>query len=179
MTRSPDRLDGAELGREDRAHSGKLRLNVPAASPPVTACGTRPNLLPIFSPRPQSLSPNISRIVLHVVLLQKSNELILETTLAMVSRLRLDIRNRGRRLRDTNRKCPISLLPREIPGMRFVHPSRRCTFDQLHRLRQRHIRRQRQQDVHVIFGAANFERLEFVFARYRREKTRGPIEIPP
>jgi hypothetical protein len=99
------------------------------------------------------------------MLLQERDEFFLETPLAVMLRLRLDVRNRGRHLRDADCEGAVSFLPREIFRMGFVHPAGRCAFDPLHRFRQRHIRRQRQENVPVILGAADHQCFEFVFAR--------------
>ena len=78
--------------------------------------------------------------------------------------LRPNVRNRIGLLRNANRERPVSLLPREIPRMFRIHPMRRRAFDQLHGLRQRHGRGQRQQNVNVILRAARNESFESVLA---------------
>ena len=96
------------------------------------------------------------------MLLQERNELLFKTALAMMLRLRTNVRNRMCFLRNANRKRAVSLLPREISRVLLIHPSRRRTFDQLHCLRQRHVRGQRQQNMSVILRAACNERLKSV-----------------
>ena len=78
--------------------------------------------------------------------------------------LRPNVRNRIGLLRNANRERPVSLLPREIARMLLIHPMRRRAFDQLHGLRQRHGRGQRQQNMNVILRAARNESLESVLA---------------
>ena len=90
----------------------------------------------------------------------------------MMLRLRLNVRNRIGFLRNANRERPVSLLPREIPRMFLIHPSRRRAFNQLHGLRQRHGRGQRQQNVSMILRAARNESFESVLAGDSAEK--GP-----
>jgi len=78
--------------------------------------------------------------------------------------LRPNVRNRIGLLRNAKRERPISLLPREIARMLLIHPMRGRAFDQLHGLRQRHGRGQRQQNMNVILRAARNKSLESVLA---------------
>src|SRR5579863_6832103 len=78
--------------------------------------------------------------------------------------LRPNVRNRIGLPRNANRERPVSLLPREIPRMLLIHPMRRRAFDQLHGLRQRHGRGQRQQNMNVILRATRNESLESALA---------------
>ena len=82
----------------------------------------------------------------------------------MMLRLRPNVRNRIGHLGNANRERPVSLLPREIARVRLVHPMRGRAFDQLHGLRQRHGRGQRQQNMNVILRAARNESRESVLA---------------
>lgn len=67
-------------------------------------------------------------------------------------------------LRNSDDERRISFLPREITRMCLVHPQRRRSFCELHGLRKRHSRGQGQQNVNVIFGAADDQRFKSVLA---------------
>lgn len=90
----------------------------------------------------------------------------------MVLGLRANVGDRVGLLRNTYRESAVSLLPREFLGMVLIHPMRRHPLDQLHRLRQRYVRRQRQKDVQMVLGAADDQSFESVFPRNAANK--GP-----
>ena len=96
------------------------------------------------------------------MLLQKRQELLLETPLAMMLGLRPDVRNRMVLLRNSDGECAVSFLPREIAGMFLVHPSRRRSLHELHGLRNGHDRGQGQQNVNVVFRAADHQSCESI-----------------
>ena len=104
------------------------------------------------------------RVVFDVVLLQERHELFLETPLAVMLGLRLDVRDRMRLLRNPDGECAVSFLPGEIARMLLVHPMRGCTFHELHGLGKGHGRGQRQQNMNVILRAARNKSLESVRA---------------
>ena len=78
------------------------------------------------------------RVVFDTVLLQKSNELFLETPLSVMLGLRPDVCNRLRLLRNADGECAVSFLPCEIPRVLLVHPMRGRALHELHGLGQGH-----------------------------------------
>jgi hypothetical protein len=111
-------------------------------------------------------APNVSRIVINALFLQKRNKLGLEIALPMVFLLPRDVGERRCHLGRTYRERSIPLLPLEFPTLAlFVKPPRRRTLDLTHRLSNRHGRRQRQQNMNVILGPAHRQSLHAVLAR--------------
>src|SRR6266404_1532829 len=81
--------------------------------------------------------------------------------------LRADIRTRFVDSRNSDAKCAISLLPGKGPqrGEGFMNPFGGIALEKLHGLRDRHRRRQTQENVHMIGDSADRERLHSVLAR--------------
>ena len=75
---------------------------------------------------------------------QERDELVFETSLAMMLGLRSDIRDGVGLLRNPYGKGAVTFLSGEFLRVVLVHPMRRGAFDQLHRFGQWHGRRQRQ-----------------------------------
>ncbi len=95
--------------------------------------------------------------------LQHPQELIIKRHLAMMLFLRIDVANRFLKLGNAGAESSISILPGERPPRQMiVDPFRRAALNQLHSLGDRHGRRQRQQDVSVVFHSAHRQRFEFV-----------------
>ena len=67
--------------------------------------------------------PNIFRIVLNTILLQKGNELFLERMLLMMFLLSGDVFGDGRDAGFTHAEYAVSRLPGEIRGMFLAYPS--------------------------------------------------------
>ena len=81
-------------------------------------------------------------------------------------------------LRNTHTEGSICGLPREptLVGETVMHPFRGAAFDQLHGFGYRHGRRQRQQQVNMVFHAANTQGFHLVFAGDATQK--WPESVP-
>jgi hypothetical protein len=75
-------------------------------------------------------------------------------------------------LRSAHAERAVFLPPSEQAMLwkRLVNPFRRTAFDQLHRLRHGHRGRQREQNVKVVFHAADFDGLHLVLPRDAAEE---------
>ena len=82
----------------------------------------------------------------------------------MMFGLGLNVGNGVILLRNPKCECAVAFLPRKTLCMRFVHPSGRSAFHQLHGFCNGHGRGQGQENVDVIFRATDHERFESIFA---------------
>jgi len=110
--------------------------------------------------------PNVARVVVNVVFLQKGDELSLKIALSMMLILARDVRKRSANLSLSNGKRPMAFLPCEaFNAADFVHPVRRHAFDFPHRGSYRHGRRQRQEKMDVVLSSPDCECRHSVVAR--------------
>jgi len=111
--------------------------------------------------------PNISRIIIDVMFLQKRNKLRLEIALPVTLFLARDVRQRRGHLGPSNGESPIPFLPFEILNVAgFAHPMRGRALDVPHCRRYRQRRRQRKQKMNMVLHSTNAERLHFMLARH-------------
>lgn len=97
--------------------------------------------------------------------LEKRDVLSLEVAFAVMLFLARNVRERGAYLGPSDGERAIPFLPfKVIQGAGFMHPERGCTLDIPHRRRNRHGRRQREQNVYVVLHAADAKRLHLMFA---------------
>ena len=84
----------------------------------------------------------------------------------MVFRLSANVASDNAELGDTYSKCAVLFLPSEeiMFGKVFVNPFGRSSLAELERLGNGNRRRKREQEVDVIFHAADFESFHFVLA---------------
>jgi hypothetical protein len=85
-----------------------------------------------------------------MILRIKRSHLVLETPLAVVRLLRLDVSHQSANVRGTHRKQPVPTLPREIFHALLFHPRRRSRFDLRHNFRRLSRRSQTQCQMNVI-----------------------------
>jgi hypothetical protein len=101
-----------------------------------------------------ALIEDVARIVLDLVSFEQRNEFVLEASAAMMLLLSTDVRNDGRQIGTTHAECAISALPRKSISA-FIHPPRGVGFQFGNSVRGFHIRRDPQEHVDVIVGAAD------------------------
>jgi len=106
----------------------------------------------------------VTRIVIDIVLLEKRDELLLETALLMMFGLRMDVFNRRVHMGNAYRERTLSFLPMKHRAGMLVDPLGRAALQQLHGLRDRHGPRKRQQHMHMIIGAADGQCFHVVLA---------------
>jgi len=98
---------------------------------------------------PRSI-PNVTRIILNPILLQKRDVLLLKSDALMMLLLRRDVLRHGRNARFANTEHSISRLPRKSRTMLLPHPPRRIRLNHAHNLRRRMNRPHPHQQVNVI-----------------------------
>src|SRR5436190_8339332 len=95
----------------------------------------------------------------------------------MMSFLTFDVSNGSVQLRHARAERAVLFLPPEQSMFRksLVHPLRRPAFEELQGLGNGESRRQRKQNVYMIFHAANFDGLHFVLTSDPAEKRPEPL----
>lgn len=103
--------------------------------------------------------PQIALFVFDAMLLQQREELFLESHLAVVRLLILNVDHNLIHLRNAHAERAIFGLPgkERLIGKGVMHPLGRAAFDELHGLGDRHGRRQREQQVDVVFDTSDAE----------------------
>lgn len=103
--------------------------------------------------------PNVTLVVLDLVLFQEGSELLLKRRPTMVLFLVHDISADLFNMRLTNREGAITILPMKfrIAPLYRLDPSRRCSLNLFHNLRNRVISRQRKQRVDMVTTSSHDE----------------------
>lgn len=110
--------------------------------------------------------PDVARVELDTMFLEKCNELRLEVSFLMMLFLARYVRQCGRRLRLANGESAVALLPFETRHRAgFVHPARGRALDFPHSLGNRQGRRKRQKDVSVVVHPAYGKSFHLVLPR--------------
>ena len=105
--------------------------------------------------RPETALPKqIFRIVFDAVLRQNRPELFVKTDLSVVRLLILDVSDYGIEIRRAYAESSIPLLPRKFASL-LAYPFRGIRFQQKNGFRQRKLWGQVEQEVHMVFRAAN------------------------
>ena len=113
----------------------------------------------------RNLPPHITRIVFNPMFLQEGYKFRLEIALSMMFLLARNVRQRSLNLGPSDGEGSITLLPFEVRNRTgCMHPVRGCALDLLHRCGNRQRRRQRQQNVRMIFRSADAKRLHPMLA---------------
>src|SRR4030095_15070005 len=109
--------------------------------------------------------------------LQEPQELLLKSHSFVMLLLILDVLNDVVQLRHAHTKRAIFFLPGELTMLRkrFMDPFGRTAFDELKCLGDGERGRQRKQDMHVIFNAADFDGFHFVLPRDAAQERPEPF----
>jgi len=113
--------------------------------------------------------PHIPLIERNMILLEKRAHLVLETPLAMVRLLPVDITLQRAQIRRSDGKQTIPALPRKLPHPLLLHPDGRRRLDLRHELRGRSRRCQPHRKMNVIGNTAHAKALAIQYARRSRE----------
>jgi len=104
-----------------------------------------------------------------MILRKKSAHLVLETSLAVMRPLVLDVSHQLSDVGRTDRKQPVSALPRKFPHPLLLHPRGRSRFDLRHNFRRRLCGRQTQCQMDVIWHAAGTKAFAIEFSGRTRQ----------
>lgn len=112
------------------------------------------------------LFPEVFLVELNSVLLKEKEKFLLKSGLPMVLRLSANVASNNAELGNADSECAIFFLPSEecVFGKILMNPFGGPSLKELERFGNGNSRRKREQEVDVIFHAADFESFHFVLA---------------